>query len=292
MSDPRLSVVIVNFESGPYLAECVRSVLASDVAEVVVADNASTDDSVGPVRAMAASDPRVRIFANRENRGFAQASNQGLAATTGEYVLFLNPDCTVPSGTVSRMLAVMDAHPEAAMAGCLILNPDGSEQAGCRRETPTPAKALVRAFNLSRWTGARDYVLAGRPLPSEPVDVDAISGAFMLVRRSAIDEVGPLDEGYFLHCEDLDWCLRFRRAGRRILFVPDVTVVHAKGVSSRRRPLRVLWHMHRGMIRYYRKFFREEYPAPLFWLVVAAVAARFVGLSALAMIRPSRGTAR
>jgi GT2 family glycosyltransferase len=287
-----LSVVIVNFEAGQHLAECVRAALQSPAAEVLVVDNASSDDSLGAVRALAERDPRLRVLQNPENRGFARASNQGLAATGGEYVLFLNPDCTVPPATLPRMLAVMEAHPEAAMAGCLVMNPDGSEQPGCRRETPTPAKALVRAFRLPQRFGARGYLLAGRPLPSAPTDVEAISGAFMLVRRSAINEVGPLDEGYFLHCEDLDWCLRFRQSGWHILFVPDVTAVHAKGVSSRRRPLRVLWHMHRGMIRYYRKFFRKEYPAPLFWLVVAAVAARFVGLSALTMIRLPRGAGR
>jgi hypothetical protein len=123
------------------------------------------------------------------------------------------------------------------------------------------------------------------------VAVDAISGAFMLVRRRALATVGPLDEGYFLHCEDLDWCERFRRAGYVVLFVPDVTVVHHKGTSSRGRPMRVLWHMHRGMVRYYGKFLRDSYPRPLSWLVVAGVWLRFAALAAVALVRQGVGRA-
>ena len=115
--------------------------------------------------------------------------------------------------------------------------------------------------------------------------MDAISGAFMFVRREALQIVGGLDEGYFLHCEDLDWCERFRRAGWKVLFVPDVAVVHDQGHSSRDRPIRVLWYKHRGMLRYYRKFFRDQYPLPFLWLVSAGVWLRFGTLAGLALAR-------
>ena len=118
--------------------------------------------------------------------------------------------------------------------------------------------------------------------------MDAISGAFMMVRREALDAVGPLDEAYFMHCEDLDWCMRFRQSGRRVLFVPTASAVHHKGASSRARPVRVLWHMHRGMVRYYRKFFRREYPGPFMWLVVAGVAVRFSALASIALAGNAR----
>ena len=118
--------------------------------------------------------------------------------------------------------------------------------------------------------------------------MDAISGAFMMVRRDALVAVGALDEAYFMHCEDLDWCMRFRQSGRRVLFVPTASAVHHKGTSSRARPVRVLWHMHRGMVRYYRKFFRGAYPAPFLWLVVAGVAVRFSALASLAVARNAR----
>jgi len=155
----------------------------------------------------------------------------------------------------------------------------------------------VRAFGLAPLARrlrmadgrVRDFVRRGDPLPSYPVEVEAISGAFMFVRREAVAKVGPLDEGYFLHCEDLDWCLRFRQAGYRVLFVPGVAVVHDKGASSRGRPVRVLWHMHRGMVRFYRKFFRDAYARPFFWLVLAGVWLRFATLATLTLIKRGFG---
>lgn len=289
-----ISVITVNFNAGPTLIECVRSVLGSTVpVEILIVDNGSTDGSLESLKETLRGDDRVRIIENGANLGFARASNRALAVAAGEFVLFLNPDCVVGPDTLERMGEVMERHPEAGMAGCLILNPDGTEQAGCRRSVPTPRKAFMRAFGFSRLSSKGDsllgdYVLQNQPLPDTPVEVEAISGAFMYVRRQALQEVGPLDEAYFMHCEDLDWCMRFAQARRKILFVPDVSVVHDKGRCSRGRPIRVLWHMHRGMIRFYRKFFRYQYPAPLLWLVIAGVGMRFSLLATLALLRRAR----
>ncbi len=131
--------------------------------------------------------------------------------------------------------------------------------------------------------------MRGGELPRQAVAVEGISGAFMLVRREALEEVGPLDEGYFLHCEDLDWFYRFREADWEVLFVPEVAVTHVKGACSGTRPLLVLWHKHRGMVRFYRKFLSDAYPLPLLWLVFGAVWLRFVllaGPAALGRVRP------
>jgi GT2 family glycosyltransferase len=289
-----ISVITVNFNAGEHLVAGARAALASTAPlELLVVDNGSTDGSLDALREALGSDPRVRIVENGVNVGFAKANNQALAAARGDWLLFLNPDCVIEPGTIGQMKAALEAHPEAGMAGCLLLNPDGTEQAGCRRETPTPGKAFVRAFGLARLARrlgmdagrVRDFVRRGDPLPSQPVSVEAISGAFMFVRREALEKVGPLDEGYFLHCEDLDWCLRFRQAGYDVVFVPGVAVVHDKGTSSRGRPVRVLWHMHKGMVRFYRKFFRDAYPRPLFWLVVAGVWLRFGALASLAVLK-------
>jgi GT2 family glycosyltransferase len=289
------SVVTVSFNSGDGLAACVRSVLASTVpVEVLVVDNGSTDLGLARLRETLGSDERrVSIRANGANLGFACANNRALREARGEWLLFLNPDCVIEPTTIEQMRRALDTRADAGMAGGLIQNPDGTEQAGCRRERPTPEKAFVRAFGLGRllqrWGGGggalRDFVRQGDPLPEGPVEVDAISGAFMFVRREALNAVGPLDEGYFLHCEDLDWCERFRQAEWKVLFVPGVVITHAKGGSSRGRPVRVLWHMHRGMIRYYRKFFRDRYPLPLLWLVALGVWVRFGALAGLALAR-------
>jgi GT2 family glycosyltransferase len=288
-------VVVVSFNSGEHLPSCVRSVLASTVpVEVLVVDNGSTDGSLLDLRgSLEPDETRVTILENGANLGFARANNRALDRARGRWLLLLNPDCIIDPGTIEGMQGALGAFPDAGLAGGLIVNPDGTEQAGCRREQPTPGKALVRALGVggvvrgSRIGGAvaRDFVRQGDPLPEGPVEVDAISGAFMFVRREALRVVGALDEGYFLHCEDLDWCERFRRAGWKVLFVPGVVITHAKGASSHGRPVRVLWHMHRGMIRYYRKFFRDQYPLPLLWLVVLGVWLRFGVLSGLALVR-------
>ncbi len=126
-------------------------------------------------------------------------------------------------------------------------------------------------------------------VPTQPIEVEATSGAFMLVRRTAVEEVGMLDEGYFMHCEDLDWCWRFRQAGWKVLFVPQARVVHKKGRSSRTMPIEVELYKHLGMLRFYRKFLRHRYPVVLMWAVTAAVWIRFAAKATVLLLAPSLG---
>ncbi len=275
-----VSVIIVNYNSGTLLTEAVERVLGSSVpVEVFVSDNGSTDDSLSLLKKKWGGEANLHITENHANLGFARSNNVVLPNATGDYLLFLNPDCLIEPDTLSRMLEIMESHPEAGMAGCLIRNLDGSEQPGCRRFIPTPWRSLMRVLNLPRFPFShplfRDFNLWDTPLPEHTVEVEAISGAFMLVRRSALEEVGPMDSEYFLHCEDLDWCMRFKLAEKSILFVPDVAVIHVKGGSSDNRPIFVEWHKHKGMIRFYRKFFQQRYPGAMMWLVVLGVWLRF-----------------
>lgn len=279
-TDVTVSVVIVNYNAGDLLRAAVEAVLRSTVpVEVIVCDNGSTDHSLHAVEKLQGDHLRLRVVKNRKNLGFSRATKIGFGYASGEFILLLNPDCLVKHDTLRRMVAVLQTDPTVGMAGCLVRNPDGSEQAGCRRAVPTPWRSVVRVTGIKRlWPKHhrfQTYLLNQESLPDRPIEVEAISGAFMLVRRAAIEQVGWLDEEYFLHCEDLDWCMRFRRAGWPILFVPDVDVVHYKGTCSVGRPIFVSWHKHKGMIRFYRKFFRHQYPRPLMAFVVAAVWTRF-----------------
>jgi GT2 family glycosyltransferase/nucleoside-diphosphate-sugar epimerase len=276
-----VSVIIVNFNAGYLLTDCVRSVLSSTLpVEVIVVDNKSTDLSLGYLRREWGNDGRLRIIENPDNLGFARANNIAIGSTQGDYLLFLNPDCLIPPRTLEGMLATLEAYPEAGMAGCLIRNPDGSEQPGCRRSVPTPWRTFIRITRLNTFSKYHprfhSYVQTGQPMPTEPIEVEAISGAFMLVRRSAVDRVGVMDEGYFMHCEDLDWCMRFRQTGLKILFVPHIEIMHVGGVCSASCPLSVEYYKHRGMVRFYRKFFRDRYPALLMWLVMLGIGIRFI----------------
>lgn len=282
--DKSVSVIIVNFNAGSLLLDCVRRVLASTISvEVLIADNASYDRSIDLLKTYFKNGPRLKIVLNQENLGFAAANNKALAFAKGEYLLFLNPDCVIRPDTIERLVIAMEANPQAAMGGCLIRNADGTEQAGCRRNTPTPWRSFVQLSGLyklkSRFENISSINMNGDPLPSGPVEVEAISGAMMLVRRTALDKVGPMDDGYFLHCEDLDWCMRFRRAGYKVIFLPDLEIMHIKGVCYNGKRIFVEWHKHKGMIRYYRKFFQDNRPVALTLVVYSAVMGRFLALA-------------
>lgn len=282
-----VAVVIVNYNAGDHLLDAVKSVLCSACAsKVIVVDNASEDRSMDPIARLAVSELRLMLIQNENNLGFAKACNLGIASAGGStYFLFLNPDCIIKPGALDKMLSCLKSVPDAAMAGPLLLNTDGTEQAGGRRAMPTPWRSFVRAFGLAKYLKAyprlfSDFLLHEQPLPAVSAEVEAISGSCMLVRQKAIEQVGPFDEGYFMHCEDLDWCMRFRKQNWKIMFVPDARVIHCKGICSDATPLFVEWHKHKGMMRFYRKFFRHQYPGVLMVMVAAGVWLRFGAVAA------------
>ncbi len=279
-ADCHVSVVIVNYNAGEILLECIASA-QQQAGQIIVVDNASADDSIAALRS---AFPAVRIICNERNLGFAAACNLGAQVADGNHVLFLNPDCILAPDALPILVQAANIAPDVSMVGGLLTDLDGTEQAGGRRAVPTPWRSFVRAFGISK-LGDRyprlfvDFALHKQPLPDRPVEVEAISGACMLVRRDALEEIGLLDEGYFMHCEDLDWCMRFRQKGRKILFVPDARMIHHKGHCSRARPIFVEWNKHKGMVRFYSKFFRHQYPGALMGLVVAGVWLRFIAIT-------------
>jgi len=272
-----ISAIIVNYNAGELLRSCVDSLLNCPLEiEIIVVDNASQDTSIN---SMLGTD-RVQVIRNNKNRGFAAACNQGIVLAKADNILFLNPDCSFIPGTLQELLKYLHEDPKAGMAGGLLLNMDGTEQGGGRRAVPTPWRSFVRAFGLSRFSHRWpklffDFHLHKQPLPDGPIEVEAISGACMLVKREVLAQVGTWDEEYFLHCEDLDWCMRIRQAGWKVLFVPTAQITHALGVCGRNRPIFVEWHKHKGMMRFYRKFFKHQYPGVLMWLVAAGIWLRF-----------------
>jgi len=283
----KTTIIIVNYNAGPFLRRCIESLATcpSD-KEIIVVDNASTDGSLVFLDEIS----QVRVLRNVQNLGFSAACNQGLSLAQGDTILFLNPDCELAGDTIPHLLQALHSHVQVGMVGGLLLNPDGSEQGGGRRAIPTPWRSFVRAFGLNRFADRWpklffDFHLHKQPLPSLPIEVEAISGACMMVKRTAIEKVGLWDEDYFLHCEDLDWCMRFRQVGWSILFVPAAKVTHALGACSRTRPLFVEWHKHRGMLHFYRKFFRHQYPGVLMWLVTLGVWSRFLAVCIYHLMR-------
>ncbi len=270
---PSIDAVVVNYNAGGWLLRSIESVLASEqVDQLTVVDNASVDDSLQRLMASSCAE-RCRVIKNTSNRGFGAAVNQALADSQAEQVLVLNPDCELSEDALLMLSEALIANPTAAIAGPLVLNADGTEQRACRRRTPTPKRALITMLGLERFgligVNIRD------PLPGRATPMDAVSGAALLVRGDFWRQLGGFDAGYFLHCEDLDLFERTRRADRQILFVPTAQVLHAKGVSQHGRRLSSERYKHRGMVRFYRRFFAPETPVALRWVWPTLVWLRF-----------------
>lgn len=278
-----VSVVIVNYNTGALLQQSVRAALAqSPVRECIVVDNASQDDSIGALRS-AVRDERLTIRLLDVNLGFAAGCNVGIAAATGDFVLILNPDCLLEDNTVARLREEALAADDIGASGPLIRNMDGSEQRGCRRSVPTPWQIFCVGIGLHRLMPEhprfRSFNRTGDALPERPSAIQGVSGACILIRRDAIDRVGLFDERYFLHFEDLDWCLRAGRAGLRIIFVPDAVARHVGGVSGRDRPIRVEVHKHTSLIRFVRANFAEFYPSAFIAFVSLIVYLRWLTIA-------------
>ena len=259
------------------LRRCVDSLLKCPLEiQIIVVDNASTDDSLPALQGL----PGVKIIKNSANLGFATACNIGVRVASAPFLLFLNPDCFFEPAALEELLLVVDSDEHVGLATGLLTNLDGTEQVGARRTIPTPWRSFVRAFGLARFSDRWprlffDFNLHKQPLPDRPIEVEATSGACMMIRREAMQDVGEWDEEYFLHCEDLDLCMRFRQKGWKILFVPDAQFIHDQGTCSRSRPIFVEYHKHKGMMKFYRKFFRHQYPGLLWPLVTVGVWLRF-----------------
>jgi GT2 family glycosyltransferase len=252
------SILIVAADSGASLRECVARALASSVpVEVIVVDNASRDGVPQALARAHEHDERVRVVYNHANFGFGPAVNIGARQANGDTLLVLNPDCLLEKDTVARMLDVLHAHAGAGVVGAVVCDADGAPDPASRRRDPLLRRSLNamtgRAKREPEGTRYEGVDVPG-PIPQEAIGVENVSGALMLLPRSVFDRLHGFDEGYFLHCEDLDLCRRVRDAGYTVWLAGGVRVHHGKGGSSRHRPVFVSWHKHRGMWRWFRKF--------------------------------------
>ena len=248
-----LDVVIVNYNAGSALRTCVDSVLASEGLRTrcIIIDNASVDNSLQLLDEL--SGGQINIIRNGTNTGFSSAVNQGIALSDTPFVMLLNPDTFIPKNSLYDLIACAKNHPQAGVLGGLVLNPDGSEQRGCRRDQPTPLLTLAHGLRLHKVFDQLEFNHTLRPLPQEPQVVGSISGACMLIRRLAHEDIAGFDTKFFLHFEDLDYCARMALHNWNVLFVPFVKIEHIQGVSSAHMPLRVILHKNKSMLRFFYK---------------------------------------
>ncbi len=275
-----LSAVVVTWNSRAHILECLRSLDRARGAlamDVLVVDNASSDDTVALVEREA---PFARVVQTGGNLGYAKAVNRGIAASSGEFVLVLNPDCVVAPGAPEALVSWMRSHPHSAIAGPRIRNTDGSVEYSAR-SFPDHFTFLFNRYSLLTrlWPGnpwTKRYLLSDWDHASDRA-VDWVSGAAMCARRSAVERAGGMDETYFMFNEDVDWCHTMKKAGFTVDFVAAAEVTHHIGASKGRVSDKVILERHRGMIHYFRKHHRVN---PL----VDGVAAAFILLRARLML--------
>jgi N-acetylglucosaminyl-diphospho-decaprenol L-rhamnosyltransferase len=258
-----LSVIVVSADSGVALRDCVNSVLRSTLSiELILIDNASRDGLPAAIERAHANDARLQVIYNHRNLGFGPAVNLAARRARGQALLVLNPDCILAEDDLSRLLALLAGRPKAGLIGVAVADAHGSVDPASWRRDP-----LLRRSLNSMLDRPGEKINVEQPIPAEVIEVEAISGALMLLPREMFQRLGGFDEGYFLHCEDLDLCRRVRDLGYQVLLAGDIRVHHGKGGSSRHRPVFVSRYKHRGMWRW----FRQHDPAARNPLVAAAV---------------------
>ncbi|MFA5933041.1 MAG: glycosyltransferase family 2 protein [Microgenomates group bacterium] len=275
----KLSIVIVNYNSGDFLSDCLESIYKSDKIidfDIWVVDSASSDKSIDNAKKRF---PKINYLLNKDNVGFTKSNNQALRKVKNEFILILNPDTKVLPDTLSHMIKFIKSNPEVGAATCRVELANGKIDWGSHRGFPTPTASFFYYFlhddtyyHLSNLDMTKDH------------EVDAITGAFFLTRKSVLDKVGLFDEDYFMYGEDLDLCFRIKKAGYKIMFTPEVKIIHYKGVSSgikqhsqeitqasKESKIRAFNSFYETMKIFYRKNLAKDYPFFINWLVYLGI---------------------
>jgi len=250
-----LSIIIVNWNTRSIVCDCLRSIYeqcGEIELEVIVIDNASTDGSVEMVKK---DFPQVTLIENPQNRGFAAANNQGIAISKGRYVLLLNSDTVVLDNAIAKTAAFADSHPKAAIVGCRVLNPDQTLQPTCFMfpsilNMLLSSTYLYKLFPKSKFFGRERMTWWDR---NEIREVDVVTGCFMLIRQKAIQQVGTMDEQFFMYGEETDWCYRFKQAGWKIMFTPACEIIHLGGQSSRQQRSKMMLQLRGSILLFIKK---------------------------------------
>jgi GT2 family glycosyltransferase len=271
----------VNFNAEKLLKKCLGSVYTETKQipfDVWVVDNNSTDASVPMMRQ---NFPQVNLIENKENVGFAKANNQAITKCTGDYILLLNPDTRILQNAIEKMVDFMDANPTVGICGCKVLNEDGTLQLACRRSIPTPGVAFFRLTGLSKLF-PKSKIMAKYNLTyldlDKPQGVDAVSGAFLMIRKKVVDGIGLLDERFFMYGEELDWCLRAKKAGWAVMYYPDAEIVHYKGECSKSNSRKAAFEFYRSMYLFHKKHFAENYSPITNFIIYIGILLRASGL--------------
>lgn len=261
----KLSIIVINYKTEKLTAQTIDAVLNTVETtdyEIYIVDNNSGDGSLEHLTDRYSNEGRIKFIANKENTGFAKGNNIAIKASNSEYVLLLNSDTIVYEGTIDKCIEYMDRNEAVGAIGPKVVLEDGSLDHACKRGFPTPSASLYYMLKLDKLLKNKEkygkYDMSYLPI-DEINEVDALTGAFMMVRREVIDTVGLLDERFFMYAEDIDWCYRIKYAGWKIIYYPEVKMLHLKGKSGKKRKYRTIYQFHKTMLQFYDKNYRQHY---------------------------------
>ncbi len=285
-----IETIIVNYNAGATLQQCVEALLdGKQQTRITVVDNASGDHSTENLRNLYPDHQDIEFEFNTRNLGFGPAVNAIARRATAEWVLILNPDCILEGSALGLLRDALVNDSNAGLAGPTVRDDKGQIRRATVRRFPDPWKSLMTAsglWRLGKWFPAFHGVEVDVSKLTDATEIcDAVSGACMLVRRSALEAVGFLDEAYLMHCEDLDLMYRLKNHGWHCLYVPQAGSIHLQGLSSRSRPTWVHFQKHRGMARFFQKFQAKSTFLPIRMLVYAGIWLRFVILWPLILMK-------
>ncbi|MBP1934778.1 GT2 family glycosyltransferase [Ammoniphilus resinae] len=271
-----LSIILVNYNTKALTLQAIGSVFKSKTnynIETIVVDNGSTE--VGLFEETSSLYPQVIYIQNEGNLGFSKANNIGIRRSKGRYILLLNSDTVVQENTFNIVIEYMDRNTSTGACGCKVVLQNGSLDKACKRGFPTPEASAYFMLGLHklfpRVPKFNQYQL-GHLKPDEEHEVDSLVGAFMVVRREAMEQVGLLDENFFMYGEDIDWCYRIKGAGWKIKYYPKTSILHLKGASSKKKPIKIIYEFHRAMWLFYNKHYRNKYPLYVTGLVYIGIS--------------------
>jgi GT2 family glycosyltransferase len=268
---PAITAIVISYFTGPVLARSLSSLREqTEIGEIILIDNGNFAGAVTTAVEESSDGAPVQIISGQGNIGFAAACNLGATAARHDYLLFFNPDAVMPAGGAERMLKDAAKLTRPWLMGAKLVDPDGTEQQGSRRETLTPWRAFVEASRIYKLAPRHPYFrrfnLHALECPKDITPTPTISGACFLLHKEDYTAIDGMDERYFLHVEDVDFCLRFANAGGAVYFNPNVSVIHFKS-SSRANPVKIEVRKVAGVILYFNTHFADAYPRVFLWLV-------------------------
>jgi GT2 family glycosyltransferase len=278
-----LSIIILNWNAKDLLKDCINSIYENTKDlnyEIIIVDNNSSDGSCDMVKENFLHIENCDLIENKDNKGFASGNNQAIRIAKGNAILLLNPDTLINADVIKKTYECLVQDEKLGVTGCKVLNPDGTLQLACRRMAPRPKDAFFKLFGISKlFKSNKNLTRYNLTHVSEDefLDVDSVSGCFLMIKREVIDRIGLLDETFFMYGEEMDWCMRAKKEGYIVRYCPVGTIIHYKGESSKKLGVKATYEFYRAMIIFYNKYNKGESIFLFDWIV-------YVGIVLLGMV--------